>query len=324
MNTKKFWCHYIGSDGNTPKRRSIELTDIRDIMPNVTNDGVATPLWVEIELQDYGRKTYWLYAQLSDKVAVYTLENISSMTVEKLVQTDEEIDREYEERMASIYSPESVAFSHMTEEKVAAGKEAHRRSYDDRKKWRDKYLGLIRELQNYDEHLLTGEHWIANATIRAYEEAGSPYLPVFQEIRRRKLEEREARERERQEENRRRREEEARKKAEQRAAEDAKLQKLVELGLLPEKLTALQRGTVLAGLEERGRFKVAGDKMVACTVYELIADHGFNRISKSTETHNRWGEPLAKPRNSYCVFNDTLNYGYQINGHMGVIMVKAK
>ena len=229
MKKKKFWCHYIGNDGNTPKRRNIELTDIHDILPNVTNDGVATPLWVEIELQDYGRKTYWLYAQLSDKVAVYTLENISSMSVEQLVQTDEDIDREYEERMASIYSSEALKLCPMTEERVAAGKEAHRRSYDDRKKWRDKYLGLIRELQNYDEHLLTGEHWIANAVLRGYEEAGSPYLPVLQEIRRRKLEEREARERERQEENRKRREEEARKKAEEERKEQERLTQEAEV-----------------------------------------------------------------------------------------------
>ena len=45
MNTKKFWCHYIGSDGNTPKRRSIELTDISQLLPNISNDGVKTPLW---------------------------------------------------------------------------------------------------------------------------------------------------------------------------------------------------------------------------------------------------------------------------------------
>ena len=62
MNTKKFWCHYIGSDGNTPKRRNIELTDIHDVLPMVSNEGAKTPLWCE---WDEDEKRYYLYVQLS-------------------------------------------------------------------------------------------------------------------------------------------------------------------------------------------------------------------------------------------------------------------
>lgn len=251
MNTKKFWCHYIGSDGNTPKRRNIELTDIHDILPNVSNEGVKTPLWVEIEQQDYGRKQYWLYAQLSDKVAVYVLENMSSMHAEKLVQTDEDIDREYEEQMARIYSSEALKLCPMTEERVAAGKAAHRQTYEDRKKWRDRYLNQIRSLQDYDNYLLTGEHWIANAVLRGYEEAGSPILSGLQEIRRIKMEEREARERERQEEARKRREEEIRKKAEEEAKEQ-------------ERLT-----------QEAEKFKNGG-AIAGCDVVDLCRRHGID------------------------------------------------
>ena len=47
MNTRKFWCHYIGSDGNTPKRRNIELTDISQLLPKISTEGVKTPLWYE-------------------------------------------------------------------------------------------------------------------------------------------------------------------------------------------------------------------------------------------------------------------------------------
>lgn len=47
MQTKKFWCHYLGTDGNTPKRRSIELTDISELLPNVSNEGAKTPLWYD-------------------------------------------------------------------------------------------------------------------------------------------------------------------------------------------------------------------------------------------------------------------------------------
>lgn len=317
MNTRKFWCHYIGSDGNTPKRRNIELTDIHELLPSVNNDGAVTPLWYERE-DDY----YILYAQLSDKVAVLiqTPHTISDrMLDEYLLKTDEDIDKERDEWLAGL-----TGYPGQSEESIARNKEHWRQSFEDKKKYRDARYADLRSYQNYDEVLLSGKYWIANATIRAYEEAGSPYLPVFQEIRRTKLEERKAEYMREAEERRRKEEEEERKKAEIRAAEDAKLQKLVELGLLPEKLSALQRGTVLAGLEERGRFKVAGDKTVVCTMYELITEHGFNKVFKSTETHNRYGEPLAKPRNTYGVHNESLNYGYLINGHMGVIMVKAK
>lgn len=320
MNTKKFWCHYIGNDGNTPKRRNIELTDIHELLPMVSNDGAVTPLWYERE-DDY----YILYAQLSDNVAVMIRMNHTiheRMLHEYLLKTDEDIDREYEEHIATTYSPESMKYYPMTEEKIAECKASWRRSYDDRKKYRDARYADLRSFQDYGNHLLAG-NWVNIATIRAFEEVKSPILSGLQEIRRIALEQRDAEERAEREKRRKEHEEEERKKAELRAAEDAKLQKLVDLGLLPDKLTALQRGTVLAGLEERGRFKVAGEKTVVCTMYELITEHGFNKVFKSTESHNRYGEPLSKPRNTYGVHNEALNYGYQINGHMGVIMVKA-
>lgn len=223
METRKFWCHYIGNDGNTPKRRNIELTDIHDILPCISNEGAKTPLWVEIEQQDFGRKQYWLYAQLSDKVAVFVLENFSSMHAEKLVQTDEDIDREYEEQMARIYSSEALKLSPMTDERIAAGKAAHRQSYDDRKKWRDRYLNQIRSLQDYDNYLLTGNHWISNACLRAYTEAESPIYPVLQALREQKLAEREADAKRRKEERKQRLEEEAKKKIEEDRKERERL-----------------------------------------------------------------------------------------------------
>lgn len=318
---KKFWCHYIGGDGNTPKRRNIELTDIHELLPLVSNEGVNTPVWYEQE-DDY----YILYAQLSDNVAVLipTSHTISDrMLNEYLLKTDEDIDRECEKDIAFTYRPEAMKFYPMSEERVAECKAFKRQSYEDKKKYRDARYADLRSYQDYGNRLLVGS-WVNIATIRAFEEVGSPILPFLQEIRRIALEQREEEQRKELEKRRKEREEEERKKAEERAKEDAKLQTLMEMGMLPVKLSAMQRGTVLAGLDERGRFEVADGKNVVCTIYELITEHGFNKVYKSTETHNRYGETLAKPRNSYGVHNASLGYGYRINGHMGAIMVGNK
>lgn len=324
MATKKFWCHYIGSDGNTPKRRNIELTDIHDLLPLVSNEGAETPLWYERE-DDY----YILYAQLSDKVAVMipTMHTISTRMMEEyLLKTDEEIDREYDEQMAVTYSPESMRYHPMTQEKVAQCKASWRESFDHIKQYRDERYAELRLMQDYANYLLEGR-WVNAATILAFKEVGSGYYPLLEIQRSELMAQREAEAKAEQEARRKEREAEERKKAEERAAEDAKLQRLTELGMLPDKLTAMQRGTVLAGLEERGCFKVSGGKYVSCTVYELIADHGFTRMGKTTEKYNRYGDPLSKPRNTYHVFNDaddTITWCYQINGRMGALMIEGK
>ena len=311
MTTKKFWCHYIGSDGNTPKRRNIELTDIHELLPLVSNDGAETPLWYERD-GDY----YILYAQLSDNVAVLipTMHTITpSMMEEYLLKTDEEIDREYDEQMAVTYSPESMRYQPKTPEEVAECKASWRERFDSRKRYRDERYAELRLMQDYANYLLEGR-WVNAATIRAFKEVGSGYYPLLEIQRSELMAQREAEAKAEREARRQRDEEEARKKAEERAAEDAKLQRLTELGMLPDKLTAMQRGTVLAGLEER-------------TVYELIADHGFTRMGKTTEKYNRYGDPLSKPRNTYHVFNDaddTITWCYQINGRMGALMIEGK
>ena len=221
MTTRKFWCYYIGSDGNTPKRRNVELTDISQLLPNISNEGVKTPLWYE---HDDG--WYILFAQLSDKVAVmirnsYALHD--RMLEEYLLKSDEDIDREYEERMACIYGEENLIYTHLTEEQIAEGKASWRQSYDDRKKYRDARFADLRRFQDYEGYLLTGNVWISIADIKAFEEVQSPYLPVFMEQRRQALEEREAEARKEREERRRRAEEEARKKAEAEAKEQERL-----------------------------------------------------------------------------------------------------
>ena len=156
MTTKKFWCHYIGSDGNTPKRRNIELTDIHELLPSISNEGAKTPLWYEKE-DDY----YIIYAQLSDKVAVMisSLYTVSDrMLQEYLLKTDEDIDREYEEHIAKCYSEESMKYHPMTPEKIAECKASWRQTYDDKKKYRDARFAMIRSYQDYDNYV-----WVRDA-----------------------------------------------------------------------------------------------------------------------------------------------------------------
>lgn len=248
MNTKKFWCHYIGSDGNTPKRRNIELTDIHELLPCISNEGVKTPVWYE---HDSGY--YILYAQLSDKVAVMirTMHTINDrMLKEYLLKTDEDIDREYEEHMAFTYSEEAITFNHMTEERVAQGKASWRQSYDDKKKYRDARFAEVRCFQDYENYLLTGNVWISIATIKAFEEVQSPILSGLKEIRAMGLERREEEERQRKEAAAKAREEEARKRAEEERQEQ-------------ERLT-----------QEAEKFK-NGESIAGCDVVDLCRRYGI-------------------------------------------------
>ena len=221
MTTKKFWCHYIGSDGNTPKRRNIELTDIHELLPLVSNDGAETPLWYE-----YEDGCYLLYAQLSDNVAVLirTSHTISPRMLEEyLLKTDEEIDREYDEQMAVTYSPESMRYHPMTPEKVAECKASWRESFNRRKQYRDERYADLRRYQDYPNYLLDSGSWVSAAALRAFQEVGSGYYPLLEIQRNEMLAERERKNQERREKDRQRAEEEARKKAEAEAKEQERL-----------------------------------------------------------------------------------------------------
>ena len=221
MTTKKFWCHYIGSDGNTPKRRNIELTDIHELLPLVSNDGAETPLWY-----DYEDGYYLLYAQLSDNVAVLirTSHTISPRMLEEyLLKTDEEIDREYYEQMAVTYSPESMRYHPMTPEKVAECKASWRESFNRRKQYRDERYVDLRRYQDYPNYLLDSGSWVSAAALRAFQEVGSGYYPLLEIQRNEMLAERERKDQERREKDRQRAEEEARKKAEAEAKEQERL-----------------------------------------------------------------------------------------------------
>jgi len=218
METKKFWCHYIGNDGNTPKRRNIELTDIHDILPCISNEGVKTPLWCEHDEED---RYYFLYVQLSDKVAVadYSWCCIRQRDIDEyLTKSDAEIDQEYvgwHERWLENH-PDATA------EEKAESKRRSCENADGMKRERDRKLNRLRALQDYDNCLLSAQH-VPAATIKAYEEVQSPILSGLKEIRRMSLERREEERRQEAEQRRKREEEEARKKAEEEAKEQERL-----------------------------------------------------------------------------------------------------
>ena len=219
--TKKFWCHYIGSDGNTPKRRNIELTDISELLPNVSNEGVKTPLWFEREEEDSGYRIYThyhLYVQLSDKVATM-VDSISDQLVERMVKTDEDIKSQGEKWMKDFLERNPNA----TEEYRNREAKWNEESMEGAKKDRDNLLQRLALFLDYDTVLLSGDAWIMASVIKAYEEVQSPYLPVIQELRRQAMAERERREQERKEERRKAAEEEARKKAEAEQKEQERL-----------------------------------------------------------------------------------------------------
>lgn len=199
---KKFWCHYIGNDGNTPKRKSIELTNLADLVPAIgDNEHCATPLWYETYV-NCGVNYYRLYVQLNDSVAVYVGSNLCDNMVETIMATDEEIeqsvqdwkDRENAERM------------------IKAKKER-----------RDYFLSKLASGQDYTTYLLTSTEWITTSQLRAYEEVQSPFLSTLQAMRKQFEAQREEENRQRREEERKRAEEEAKRKAEEERKEQERL-----------------------------------------------------------------------------------------------------
>ena len=219
MKARKFWCHYIGRDGNTPKRRSIELKPIGELVPAL--DGVGTtPLWYEREEEQKYSRTYvyyWLYAQLSDKVAVTVQYRMSDADLEMLRQTDEDIEKACNESWANDIERCT------TDEGRKRLIENRDSCKEDRKQNRDRYFEQLKMLCSFDELLLTGDHWISNACLRAFTEAESPIYPVLQALREQKMAEREADRKHREEERKQRMEEEARKKIEEACKERERL-----------------------------------------------------------------------------------------------------
>lgn len=220
MSTKKFWCHYLGSDGNTPKRRSIELTDISELFPRISNEHAKTPLWYEREEDCYKQVYYTLYAQLNDNVAVNILKSgMTSNGVERYRRTDEEIVECHNKWLSDLLEE----YPGMSEERKEMEKRACQNFIESDRREYARFAKHIEGWQDYDNYLLSGESWIGIAAIRAYEEIQSPILSGLKEIRAMALEQREEEERQERENLQKKREEEERKKAEEEAEEQDRL-----------------------------------------------------------------------------------------------------
>lgn len=248
MTTKKFWCHYIGNDGNTPKRRNIELTNLSELLPNIGNEKAKTPLWYEREEDDSGYRTYvqyFLYAQLSDKVAAM-ITVVSASFVERMQPTDEEIEADGKKSWQKFLTGHPDA----SDDYKAKERKWNEENMEGRKKDRDNLLARLKLTMDYDNYLLSVSSWVKCSDIRAYEEVQSPILSGLKELRAMGLEQREEEDRKRKEAAAKAREEEARKRADEERQEQ-------------ERLT-----------QEAEKFK-NGESIAGCDVVDLCRRYGI-------------------------------------------------
>lgn len=177
--TKKIWCHYIGNDGNTPKRRSIELTPITELLPRMKDCKAVTPLWCE-EIKDMPNATYsyyQIYAQLTDKVAVCTEQHLNSNLVDTMLKSDDELT------VDSFKYYERDIKCAKTDEERATVEQRRTRWLQSTIKDREEYYARLGWLADFTTYLLSKARWITKAMLRAYEEIDSPLLSTLQALR---------------------------------------------------------------------------------------------------------------------------------------------
>lgn len=242
--TKKFWCHYIGSDGNTPKRRSMELSNLGDLIPAIGENAQApTPLWYEDDAEGI-----LAYAQLSDTVAVRIPRGgIFTEDVRLLQKNDGEIDKDWDEW----YHKQLETFPNVSEKYKAEEFDSSIRHADEDKAKRKRGIAILQSYMDFTTFLLTKASWITEHELRAYAEIASPYLPTLQALRKQFQEQRAEEDRKERERRRQREEEEKRKKAEEEAKEQQRL------------------------TEEAKKFK-AGQSIAGGDVVELCRRYGIN------------------------------------------------
>ena len=191
MTTRKFWCHYIGNDGNTPKRRNIELKNLGDLIPAIgDNVNCATPLWYD----EYDDKHIETYAQLSDTVAVSIITGIiRNDDIQFMQMTDGDIMAEAQRRLK-----EHLEYhAEYTTEQVERERKFFTTEWVENSKGsRDRAIAKVVHYKDYTGMLLDGS-WISGATLRAYQEANSGVWPVLEHLRKQALAERERKEQER-------------------------------------------------------------------------------------------------------------------------------
>lgn len=295
MQTRKFWCHYIGSDGNTPKRRSIELHNLADLVPNIPdNVHCETPVWYEqIQNEDYVNN-YYLFIQLSDKVALsapFPLKCIGDEDVELMMKSDEQIADEYHKWLKELR--EAYPQNYKGHEKESAVYIENGIKDDIRR--RDRKRDFIKVCQNYTKYLLGENVWISTAILKAYAEINSPFLSTLQTIRKKDLELREEEERKRREEMRKREEEEKQRQIE---AEKKEQERLTEVA------KKLKQGEHIKGCDVVSLCRRYGIKVHLRTV------HNLQQVVLTINTNDAYTQPGEKAKLDGCFKTVTELYDY--------------
>lgn len=224
MKTKKFWCHYIGND-DKPKRRSIELIEIAEIIPAV-NDKL-TSVWLNRMEETYRYSDrvdvyYEIYHQISENVAVLDnkCHHISADHVNALNETDGQIRERRSAWFRDCWVP--LHRNESEEVKDSAWKKTEEKIQNDIK-YRDDSLQRLLSISGYTEFLLSEARWVNMADLAAYKEARPDIYPLMAEKRKECEKARHQLELQRKEEARKRMEEEDLKRKEEEAAEAKRL-----------------------------------------------------------------------------------------------------
>lgn len=258
MRKQKFWCHYLGTDGNTPKRRSIELTYL-DIIPEFDNSKSPTPLWyVKHGPDEYNRTLYDIYIQISNSVAVYN-GLFSDYYIEKMCESDEQISERHEQWFKKYL----VSHPDLSEElKAQEKKYMLQRKTEDMISKRN-YMDNLKAISDYTYHLLNNAKWVKINEIRAYEEALSPITQQLIDRRNFLIEKR------KQEDEEKRKREEAKVLEQKRKEEEARVEEEKRLD------------------KEEGEFR-NGKEITAYDLINLCKRHGINinpRTHHTVKTH---------------------------------------
>ena len=290
--TKKFWCHYIGNDGNTPKRRSMKLSNLGDLIPAIgENAQAATPLWYEGD-----KESISTYAQLSDTVAVRIPRGgLYTEDVRLLQKNDGEIDKDWDEW----YHKQLETFPNVSEKYKAEEFDSSIRYADQDKAKRKRGIAILQSYMDFTTFLMTKASWITEHELRAYAEIDSPYLPTLQALRKQFQEQRKEEDRKEREQRRQREEEEKRKKAEEEAKEQQRL---------TEEAKKFKEGQAIAGEDVVELCRRYGINVHLRTVHNL--QQVVSEINGKDNTCRYWKQGKRAPVLDGCYKTATELYEY--------------
>ncbi|TGX80504.1 hypothetical protein E5358_12670 [Palleniella muris] len=261
--TRKFWCHYIGTD-DKPKRRSMELE-----LVNIPNSDVA--LWCEKEQDSgYGDETYYYYYPyciVGENVAFGTRHFISSNDMELFAKTESDWRSWAEEHFCD-------GEDWWIEESIA-------KYIEDNRKERECRLNQLRSLVHCVDFMIESAPncWIQMSAIKACEEVNHPRLEELRLAREKCVKYREEQDRL-----------ERMKREEERKAEEERKRKELAEGeaRLAEQEKVFRDGGMIAGEDVVTLCRKYGIKMHLRTVHNLqqvistIDGKGYCRYCQQT------------------------------------------